>query len=261
MKLISLNTWGGKFFESLVDFIKQYSPETDIFCFQEILDTKSNIKQNNGIRTNLLQEIKDILPDFEVFYFPVIKGFDDEAKPVDFDLSVGQAIFIKKSIKVNSNEDYFITKKSDYHNLKEDFSNLPTPLQYINLALNKKTYSIFNFHGIPFPGDKLDSEERLAEAKKIKTILNNQKGLKILVGDFNLLPQTECIKIIEKDMKNLINEFRIQRTRSKLSPFYGREDFQKFADYIFVSKEIKVKNFEVPKIEISDHLPMILEFS
>jgi endonuclease/exonuclease/phosphatase family metal-dependent hydrolase len=40
-------------------------------------------------------------------------------------------------------------------------------------------------------------------------------------------------------------------------PFYGK---QPFADYIFITPDIKVKNFEVPDLEISDHLPMILDF-
>ena len=61
-------------------------------------------------------------------------------------------------------------------------------------------------------------------------------------------------------MRNLIIEKNIPRTRSKLSPFWGKSDFQKFADYTFVSKNIVVKDFSVPDVEISDHLPMILEF-
>ena len=39
--------------------------------------------------------------------------------------------------------------------------------------------------------------------------------------------------------------------------FFGK---QHFADYVFVSKDVKVKKFEVPYLEISDHLPLILDF-
>ena len=31
-------------------------------------------------------------------------------------------------------------------------------------------------------------------------------------------------------------------------------------DYVFVSPEVKVIDFSVPNIEISDHLPLILDF-
>ncbi len=261
MKLISLNTWGGKIYQPLIDFIKQHSRDTDIFCFQEIYNTKSDVKQYLGIRTNLLSEIKNILPDFQIFYFPSLSGYDDKAEHVDFDLTYGQAIFVKASIKINSRMDYFISKDENFLILSRNFSNLPTPLQYIGFTLGDKKISIFNFHGIPYPGNKLDTGGRLMEAKKLKEIINSKKGAKILVGDFNLLPETQSIKLHEEDMRNLVKEFNIQRTRSKLSPFYGRADFQKFADYTFVSNGVEVKSFEVAKVEISDHLPMILEFS
>lgn len=261
MKLISLNTWGGKIFEPFIDFINQYQEDTDIFCFQEMENTKSKVKGYKGIRANLLQETIDVLKNFQVFYFPVMSGYDDQPEPVNFDLSVGQAIFIKNKIKIISHGDYFVNKKENFQQLKKDFSNLPTPLQHISFKINDKQFSVFNFHGTPFPGNKLDTDERLTETRKVKEIMDIKVGAKILVGDFNLLPQTKCIKIYEEEMTNLIKKLKIQRTRSKLSPYYGREDFQKFADYIFVSKDIKIINFEVPKMEISDHLPMILKFS
>lgn len=259
MKLISLNTWGGKYFDPLIDFIKQHK-DTDIFCFQEILDSKSNIKEGNGFRANLFSEIKKILTDYQTFYFPVVEGFDFGASPVDFDLSFGQAIFLKNSIKMLSQKNYFIYKEKDFHVLKKDFSNLPTPLQYISISTNNQEFAIFNFHGCPIPGDKLDTEKRLIEAGRSKKIIDNKSGAKILVGDFNLLPETRSIKIFESNMRNLIAEFNIERTRSRLSPFFGKTDFQQFADYAFISSDIKVLDFKVPDINISDHLPMILEF-
>lgn len=261
MKLISLNTWGGKFFDPLLQFIKQNASDVDIFCFQEIYKTLSNTKQYSGIRANLLEEIETILPNFQAFYFPTLTGFDDEAKSVDFDLTYGVAIWIKRPIIVNAHTDYFIYKTGSEQPLKDDFSNLATPLQYISFNIEGKTFAIFNFHGTPFPADKLDSKRRLTEARSVKKIIDRQKGAKILVGDFNLLPETQSIQIIEEDMRNLIKEFSIQRTRSKLSPFYGKTDFQRFADYTFVSDNVEVKSFQIPRIEISDHLPMVLEFS
>ncbi|MBI2338009.1 hypothetical protein HYU95_02395 [Candidatus Daviesbacteria bacterium] len=261
MKLISLNTWCGRIFDPLIEFIQQNSKDTDIFCFQEIFDTNSDIKQYKNIRANLLSEIKSILSGFKVFYFPIMHGLDGNANPIDFNLTFGQAIFIADTIKSNSNENYFISKRKDSQILKKDFSNQSTPLQFVSFNFNGKDFTVFNFHGIPFPGDKLDTEKRLKNSEKVKEIVNSKSGSKILVGDFNLLPQTQSIKIFENNMRNLIKEFKIQRTRSKQSPFYGRKDFQKFADYTFVSHDVKIESFEVSRAEVSDHLPMILEFS
>ncbi|MBI3103405.1 endonuclease/exonuclease/phosphatase family protein [Candidatus Daviesbacteria bacterium] len=261
MKLISLNTWGGKYFEPLANFIKQHSKDSDIFCFQEIYNTRSNIKQyKNIIMTNLLNELKDILTDFQVFYFPILSGFDDQADPVTFDLTCGLAIFIKKNIRIISYKDYFIYQDPSFTALKKDFSNLATPLQQISFNLKGKTISVFNFHGTPFPADKLDSPNRLEEAEKVKDIVAKSADGKILVGDFNLLPQTECIKIIGQNMRNLIEEFNIERTRSNLSPYFKKPHFQLFADYVFVTSDVEIKDFQVQEVEISDHLPMILAF-
>ncbi|MBI2314878.1 endonuclease/exonuclease/phosphatase family protein [Candidatus Daviesbacteria bacterium] len=262
MKLISLNTWGGKCFKPLIEFIKQQSLNTDIFCFQEMQDTISKVKQYRNIRANLLTEFKQILPDFQVFYFPVIKSFDDEANPINFDSTTGSAILVNNSIKITYQANYIVSQDQPFPKLKEDFSNLPTPLQFINCQINNKQYVIFNFHGRPMPGNKLDSPERLEEAQKVKEIIDQKNEAKILlVGDFNLLPDTKSIKIYGKNMRNLIREFDIRKTRSNLSPFYGGPNFQKYADYTFVSSDIKVTKFQVPDMPISDHLPMILEFS
>ena len=62
-------------------------------------------------------------------------------------------------------------------------------------------------------------------------------------------------------MINLIKKFAIERTRSCLSPWFGSPDFQEFADYTFVSPDVNVLSFTVPDIEVSDHLPLVLEFS
>lgn len=260
MKLISLNTWGGRVFAPLINFIKQQT-DTDIFCFQEMHDTFSDTKQYKDIRANLLAEIKQLLPNFQVFYLPVVKGYDSEADLTPFDLTFGSAIFIHSSIKIISHHGYIISEADNSSHLKKDFSNLPTPLQKITFQLNSKEFTVFNFHGTPMPGNKLDTDKRLKETNKAKEIINNQQGAKILAGDFNLLPQTHSIKIFEADMRNLITEFQIKTTRSSLSPYFGTPVFQEFADYTFVSPEVKVTSFNVPNVNISDHLPMILEFS
>lgn len=152
-------------------------------------------------------------------------------------------------------------KNPGFKIIKKDFSNQPTPLQYIEFSKDKEDFCIFNLHGAPFPEDKLDTSKRIEQSKKILDIMDSKNGTKILVGDFNLLPETESIKMIEnKGYKNLIEKFNIDRTRSFLGPYWKGSAFQKFADYAFVSVEVKIKSFKVPHIEISDHLPLILEF-
>ncbi len=57
-------------------------------------------------------------------------------------------------------------------------------------------------------------------------------------------------------MRNLNSEYHITSTRSSL---YTKEI--KFADYILVSPEIEIINLQALKEEVSDHLPLELEFN
>lgn len=261
MKLISLNTWGGKMFDPLMDFIRSHRQSTDIFCFQEIYNTKSNIKQHGDIRANLLDELIKILLNFHVFYTIEFSGYDSNSDPVDFDLTIGKAIFVKNNIQIINQGELLIYEDKSGKILKKDFSNIAITLQCINFQINGKLFTVCNFHGTPAPGTKLDTPLRLKQSTEILNFLQDRPNAKIITGDFNLLPKTKSIKMFEKDFRNLIKEFKIERTRSNLSPYFGEPDFQKFADYTFVSKDIKVLSFEVPDLEISDHLPMILEFT
>ncbi|MBI2017469.1 endonuclease/exonuclease/phosphatase family protein [Candidatus Daviesbacteria bacterium] len=263
MKLISLNTWGGKMYRPLIQFIKHQSKDTDIFCFQEIYSTKSDKKLQKSIQTNLLEEIRIILPKFRVFYFPTLEGFDTDIKPhkVKFDLKYGSAIFVKDSIKITSHQDYFIYQDHSFRALKPDFSNLATPLQYISFSVDGREFSVFNFHGTAYPFNKLDSPNRFKETKKVLEIMNSKTGSKIIVGDFNLLPNTRCINLFEENLRNLIKEYNIPRTRSDLSPYAKTPNFQKFADYAFISSDINLKDFKVLEEEVSDHLPLVLDFT
>ena len=55
-------------------------------------------------------------------------------------------------------------------------------------------------------------------------------------------------------MRNLIHEYNINSTRTS---FYTKPE--KYADYIFTSKDLLIKNFEVLPEEVSDHAALLLE--
>jgi len=80
----------------------------------------------------------------------------------------------------------------------------------------------------------------------------------IIVGDFNLLPDTKSIAMLNNEFRNLISEYKISTTRPDFRD--NRDVGNNVVDYIFVNEKIKVNNFEVPNINISDHFPLILDF-
>lgn len=259
MQLLSLNTWGGTVYQPLMDYIKKQSESTDIFCFQEVfkhVSAQTPIKAEDA-RLHLYEELDNLLENFIGCFVGTSQGHTLTG-PVNYPTEMGQAIFVKNNIQVLKSDAYPIF--GNYHDtIKPDFSNIPRGLQHVQLDVAGKSLHIFNYHGIPKPGDKLDSPERLEQSRKIITVLKNITGPKILCGDFNLNPETKSIGLLEQEMRNLIKEFHIKSTRNRIS-WENHKNIQYFADYIFISSDIQVKNFQVPYYEISDHLPMFMEF-
>ena len=114
---------------------------------------------------------------------------------------------------------------------------------------------------------EIDNIENIGPAvsKSVGNFFDDKNGPKIIGGDFNLMPDTISVKMFEKwGYRNLIREFGIKSTRNRISweQFKDQPGFVKqyFADYAFITKEIKVDGFSVPDLEISDHLPLVLDF-
>jgi hypothetical protein len=236
MRIIFLNSWFGKAGKPFFDFIKDESSKTDIFCFMEFTP-------------ELFTEVSEILTKHKGF---IEKGnFLDIFKVIDC-----QVIFVEKNLKILSSGELTL-----YKNTPNDTGFA----SYIIFEKEGKTVNLMNIHGKSRPGNKLDTPARLEQSRIIIDFLKDKGGLKIIGGDFNLNPDTKSVKMFEEaGYKNLIKDFKIENTRNKISwrEFKEDQDFQKqhFADYVFISKDLKVKKFEVPYMEISDHLPQILEF-
>lgn len=244
MKLITLNIWGGQIYKPLINFLKTNS-DIDIFCLQEVFNNPPGIPsavQTKTARLDIYSDIKKILSDHNGYINP---AQDNEES---------QAIFVKKSVQFEKIEEFFVYRwKNAMENA--DPSTYGVLVQQLGFLLDGKVFTVFNLHGHWVPKHKLDNPARIEQSTNIKKVMNKIDGAKILCGDFNLEPETESMKILEKGMRNLVTENGIQSTRTS---FYTWP--VKFADYILVSPQVKVKNFEVLKDEVSDHSPLLLEF-
>jgi len=237
MRIIFFNIWHGQGWEALKDFLKENLDKTDIFCFLEV-------------DPELQNKLEKLLIDFKPIYERGIKT-DYLGGVVE-----GRSIFVKRNIKIISKgalELYKITPDDAGGSL------------FAELEVHGKKFLVQEVHGKTRPGNKLDTKERIEQSKRILEFSKDGIKPRIIGGDFNLMPGTKSIKMIEAaGYTNLIKEFGIKSTRNKISweQFAKKPGFTKqyFADYVFVSPQIKVKNFEVPYNEVSDHLPLILDF-
>ncbi|MFH1863534.1 MAG: endonuclease/exonuclease/phosphatase family protein [bacterium] len=234
MKIIFLNCWQAKAGKAFFDFVERESETTDIFCFQEVSpDLYLTLTASMSGHKGLYKSSKILL-------FDKIKS--------------GQAIFVKKRFKVNAS-----VKIPLYRELRNDIGFM----QCISTLVGGKNLWLGNLHGKSRPGHKLDTPARLKQSKIIIDFFKTKKEAKIIGGDFNLLPQTKSIEMFEEGgYVDLIKKFKIPTTRNRLAwnQLKKNEEKQLFADYVFVSPVVKVKNFSVPNLEISDHTPLILDF-
>lgn len=130
-------------------------------------------------------------------------------------------------------------------------------LETVELKIGNKNLQILNIHGIwteDKQGDKRTEDQCLFV---VKTALKKNIPT-IITGDFNLLPTTPSIQIINKSFRNLIEEFKVKTTRPDFDD--GLEKGRNIVDYVFVTPDVKVKDFKVIDTTITDHLPLLLEF-
>ncbi|OGZ96670.1 MAG: hypothetical protein A3J10_02060 [Candidatus Sungbacteria bacterium RIFCSPLOWO2_02_FULL_54_10] len=258
MKIIFLNTWGGKAYEPLMAFLSEHSASADFFCLQEVFDSPSSRTVSWGGRADILADFRSTLPEHEGYFSPAVQNFDGD-EYMDFPLIHGNAIFAKKDITIASHGDMLIA--GDGWPDSGDIQAFPHKMQYVSFQKEGKMYTLAHLHGTPVPSSKRDTPARIAQSQRVADFLAAEKGEKILGGDFNLLPDTESIRMIERaGMRNLITEYGITTTRNALSyGQYPEADRQYFADYAFVSSGVGVAHFAAPQMEISDHLPLVLE--
>ncbi|MBP6857683.1 MAG: endonuclease/exonuclease/phosphatase family protein [Candidatus Pacebacteria bacterium] len=248
MKLITLNTWAGRVKEPFEAFLKSHAPFTDIFCFQEIYNDldeslETNIDEENR-NMHILKEITEVLPDFDVYFCPVIENV------------YGIAIFLKKEFEVVASGEIMLYENPNFTSF-EDTEDHDRKMQWVHIKKDRKDVIIMNVHGHWDAVDKkIDTPNRIEQSQAIIDFIVKTGSIpKILVGDFNLLPETESIKMIEQNFINLITKYNIPSTRTELY----KGDL-KHADYAFVSNEILVEKFEALPDVVSDHVPLSLSF-
>jgi len=242
MKLINLNILGGKIFEPLLSFLHNNS-DIDIFCFQEVFNKGHSIRPaTEGWRMDIFPKISETLSGHEGFFCYEQKNEE------------GIAMFVKKDLIIKDKGWIFVHRWKN--EIEADGGPLSRVLQWVRIKKGNREYTISHFHGLWHRSGRDDIPERIAQSEKVKSFLDSISGPKIVCGDLNLNPKTKSLEILKKGMRELVTENNIQSTRSSL---YLKKD--KHADYMFVSKDIEVKEFKVLPDIVSDHLPLYLEFN
>ena len=168
----------------------------------------------------------------------------------------GNEIFTKYPIIKASNIFYY--KEYSIFVDTTNFRQEDHPRAFIDMIINVngKELQIINVHGI-WNKDKVGDKRTISQSEIILAHIRKHIPC-IVVGDFNLLPNTESIDILNKNMINLIDKYGIKSTRPVFDD--GLDKGNLVCDYIFVNDKIKVNDFQVLNNNASDHLPLLLDF-
>ena len=254
MKIISLNTWGGRAMQSLMHFMRTWRDKVDVFCLQEVHDTTQEYREerhpDEWVRWDLWQKLQERLPDFRGHF----ARFDDNPDRMSV------ATFIRRDVPWVSSGDVEMFRPQV---LVEQGSAVISPrkLHYIVLLVNGRRVMVLNYHGLWIPEGKEDSPERLKQSRELCKFLDSDDCPKVFCADLNLEPHTEALALLENGRRNLVREFGITSTRTPLYRAYDDPSVSKFADYIIVSPEIRVKEFRVLPDLASDHAALYLDFT
>jgi endonuclease/exonuclease/phosphatase family metal-dependent hydrolase len=241
MKLITLNIWGGQLREPLLDFLHRHR-DVDIFCLQEVYyNAKKMItEEDRSVSLNIFSQIMQTLPEHQGYFCPAVNGI------------YGIAKLVHHSVPTHASGELPIYINAEYTGIGPSHNRL---LQWIDCGAEQSRYTVINVHGLWNGKGKSDSPDRIAQSQKIKEFIQQSRNPVVLCGDFNLRPDTKSLEILDSDMKNLIHDYQIKSTRTS---YYPKQE--RFADYILLSPDLVVHDFEVLQDEVSDHNALYVEF-
>jgi len=232
-----------------LDFFAQHK-DVDVFCLQEVWNGGEHMltEKGGGVTMEnavpqILSGIKDALPQHGCYFRPHLFDF------------YGLALFVKNDVRVLEEGELYVHEEKGFVE-PHDWGTHARNIQYVTLETEKGIRTIINFHGLWNGKGKTDTEARLLQSTNIVNFVATLAHPFVLVGDFNLNPETESIKKLEEfPLRNLIKEHGITSTRTSL---YIKEN--RFADYCLVSDGIEVEDFKILPDEVSDHAPLFLEW-
>ncbi len=234
MRILFLNLWHGKLADPLRDFLER-ERSFDIACFQEM---------DNAVDPTLTLS-------FPGYHRVSSRKFVTEKDAYSI------ATLVHPRYEVTASDE--LLQKDDETGLALGLT-LRTPMG--------NPLRIFNVHGVPRQridgvfvdtDDKLDFPARLRQTEELLAALRSSDVPAIMGGDFNILPEARSIVAFrEAGYRDLIQEFAIPTTRNRLA-WERYPNPYLYSDYVFTTPEVPVRSFGVQDIEISDHLPLILE--
>lgn len=268
MKLLSLNV---SIFDDnndkLVRFLKETSP--DIVCLQEVTRKVEDTSLDYFITKDAIDKATPALihsffsPNWVLRDFEIPNFHGKEIFKHDFGGFIEIGNYVRSRFKIVEGKGVFVQGDFSYvTNWKWNADHPgqePRMVQVVDLKIDNRKLRILNYHGI-WSRDKKDTDRTKSASNELLQLASEVADPTIICGDFNLFPNTESIKALKNRFRSLVDEFKIRSTRPK-SNEHNSTRKRNVVDYIFINEKITVEKFDVIESDISDHLPLLIEFN
>lgn len=232
--------------EPLLDFLK--ATDADIMLLQEVHSGVLGLEP----RLRTMQYFHEQLSyPFSAFY-PHYRDFDNTPDGSSYS---GDAVFSRWPIVETRAVYYDLDYTETYRDSFENAPLCPGSLGHAVIKTPAGSINIYNLHGpVDNDGERFNEARRkMSDAIIAET---TDKGRLILAGDTNARPANEAIRRIS----HLNNVFGDELTstfnmKRKTLPGYATAA----VDMMFVSPDVKVIKKQCPAVEVSDHLPLVVE--
>jgi endonuclease/exonuclease/phosphatase family metal-dependent hydrolase len=245
VKLIQLNIWQGKILLAVSRFLQ--AQDADIVCLQEVFSSTARIPLLDFFSS--LEQLQDELHYPFVSFAPTY-----EFNPGGFKVKFGNAILSKYPIK---NEQIIFT--NNQLQVVKDWATERPPNTRSAIICTVETPSgdlhLATHHGY----HEFDPLGSTATVEKMQVLVDRLKPLQgplIVAGDFNITPGSEAMRLYDGWLEDLTATHHLTDT---LTEFGKVREVP--CDHILISGDIKVTSFEVSRVLVSDHTPLVMEFS
>lgn len=230
----------------LLEFLDK--EKADIVCLQEVYNASDSTLPE---RYRTIETIQDKI-GYEYSDFAKAFTHDGEMGMLDNGNAIVSRLPISRRSKV-----YLVEQiKDSYKDIPENWPIEPRVLQHVRLDVGDTELNVFNFHGVwDLDGDNFSQARQDMRDK----ILEAAEGLKnvIITGDTNAKASNKALVDLEKNFPSVFGQ-ELESTFNM-----RRKDNQGYAsaavDLMYVSPNIKVISKSAPDVDISDHLPIVVE--
>ncbi|KXK12299.1 MAG: hypothetical protein UZ22_OP11002000098 [Microgenomates bacterium OLB23] len=254
-KYIQSNVWfGGKLHEKLIPFIKNEQP--DFVALQEVIMPRAVSPYTAHPALDFLHNLKQATGLMHSVFVPET-GFSDKTHYDNENLvDMGVAILSKFPIKSYSYINYIHEYQTFVWETMDRWDIMPKGLLTAHINTPNKPLYVATTHGVWGTDDKDNADRDIM----IDCLLKETRGKTplLLSGDLNIDQQSQGIGRLEEQ---LVNVFKGKlKTSFNMRHKSGGTFDQSVVDFIFATKDIKIIKAYSTNEDVSDHLPLLLEF-